>query len=92
MLLTSVAVVAFHQRGNGSDPVWNSVIAPVLAFIALAFVTYKVLDSLDLLVGGTDRGELGLHRPGGILRRRCRHDRVRPDHLPPELYDEILED
>jgi amino acid transporter len=52
MLLTSAAVVAFHQRGTGDDPVWNSVVAPILSFVALAFVTYMVLDNLDLLVGG----------------------------------------
>ncbi|KRB78474.1 hypothetical protein ASE01_04215 [Nocardioides sp. Root190] len=52
MLLTSVAVVAFHQRGDGTDPIWNSVIAPILSFTALAFVVYMVLDNLDLLVGG----------------------------------------
>ncbi|MCX6398427.1 MAG: APC family permease [Propionibacteriales bacterium] len=52
MLLTSVAVVAFHQRGDGSDPLWNSVVAPILSFAALAFVVYMVLNNLDLLVGG----------------------------------------
>lgn len=52
MLLTSVAVVAFHQRSDSSDPAWNSVVAPVLSFAALAWVVYMVLDNLDLLVGG----------------------------------------
>lgn len=52
MLLTSVAVVAFHQRGGGDDPAWNSVIAPILSFAALAFVVYMMFDNLDLLVGG----------------------------------------
>ena len=52
MLLTSVAVVAFHQRRDSNDPVWNSVIAPILSFLGLAYVVYMVLDNLDLLVGG----------------------------------------
>lgn len=52
MLLTSVAVVAFHQRGDGGEPLWNSVVAPILSFAGLAFVVYMVLDNLDLLVGG----------------------------------------
>ncbi|MGE0170353.1 MAG: APC family permease [Nocardioides sp.] len=52
MLLTSAAVVAFHQRSDSNDPVWNSVIAPVLSFAALAYVVYMVIDNLDLLVGG----------------------------------------
>ncbi|WP_456695678.1 APC family permease [Aeromicrobium sp. P5_D10] len=52
MLLTSAAVVAFHQRGSGDDPAWNSVVAPILSFLGLAFVVYMMLDNLDLLVGG----------------------------------------
>lgn len=52
MLLTSIAVVAFHQRRDGQDPLWNSVVAPVLSFAALAYVVFMVLDNLDLLVGG----------------------------------------
>lgn len=51
MLLTSVAVVVFHQRGKGRDPIWNSVVAPVLSFAALAFVVYMIIHNLSLLVG-----------------------------------------
>ncbi|WP_432990180.1 APC family permease [Dactylosporangium sp. CA-233914] len=51
MLLTSAAVVAFHWRGRGRDPVWNSVVAPILSFAALSFVVWMMLDNLDLLVG-----------------------------------------
>lgn len=91
MLLTSVAVVAFHQRGNGSDPLWNSVIAPILAFVALAFVTYKVLDSLDLLVGGQTAANwvcIGLAASFAVGAGTTALARM----TSPELYDEILED
>ena len=52
MLLTSVAVVAFHRREGADEPIWNSLVAPILAFAGLAFVVFMVLDNLDLLVGG----------------------------------------
>jgi len=52
MLLTSVAVIAYHQRGNHDDPVWNAVIAPILSFGALGFVVYMVVKNLNLLVSG----------------------------------------
>ncbi|MGP3533426.1 APC family permease [Microbacterium sp. RD1] len=51
MALTSVAVIAFHRRFHPETPVWNSVVAPVIALIGLGFAIYMIVANFDLLVG-----------------------------------------
>lgn len=90
MLLTSVAVVAFHQRSDSDDPVWNSVIAPILSFVALAWVVYMVFDNLDLLVGGRTAADwvcIGLAASFAAGAGVTAIAKVRS----PEKYAEILE-
>lgn len=91
MLLTSVAVVAFHQRSGSSDPTWNSVVAPVLSFAALAFVVYMVLDNLDLLVGGQAAANwvcIGLSAAFAVGAGTAALSRA----TSPQRYAKILED
>lgn len=58
MVVTSVAVVVFHQRGKDDDPLWNSTIAPVLALAGLGVVLYLVVDNFALLVGGRTAADI----------------------------------
>lgn len=91
MLLTSVAVVAFHRRGGRGEPIWNSVVAPILSFAALACVVYLMLDNLDLLVGGRTAanwvcvGLAAAFAVGAIVAATARF-------TSPAKYAQILED
>jgi amino acid transporter len=58
MFLTSVAVIFFHRKNRGSDPVWNAVIAPVLALIGLGFTLYKIIENFSLLVGSQKAADI----------------------------------
>jgi amino acid transporter len=58
MFLTSVAVVVFFRRSRehiGDSTAWHTLIAPVLAMVALAAALYLALTNFVLLTGG-DRG------------------------------------
>ena len=53
-LLTSVAVIVFFRRTGLDTRVWQSLVAPALAVVALAAALWLVLDNFDVLIGRSE--------------------------------------
>ncbi|MGY1636992.1 APC family permease [Geodermatophilus sp. SYSU D00742] len=51
--LTSISVVVFFRRTKLDTRPWQTVIAPVLAAVLIAALTYLVLSNFTLLIGGS---------------------------------------
>lgn len=49
--LTSVSIIAFFRRVPGSKGIWHTVVAPGIASVALAFVTFVVISNFPDLTG-----------------------------------------
>ena len=52
-LLTSISVVAFFRRTRLDTRPWHTLIAPVLAVVLIAGLTWLVLRNFTLLIGGS---------------------------------------
>ena len=91
MVLTSLAVIAFHQRNRGAAPAWNSVVAPALATVGLGYTLYMVARNFNLLVGSQGAANvifvltIVAFAIGAIVVGLAKATR-------PEKYDELLSD
>jgi len=63
MLFTCLAVVVFFRRTRVDVRPWQTVIAPTLGLVALAYCLYLTVSNLPLLVGGSHLAKI----VGGIL-------------------------
>jgi amino acid transporter len=63
MLFTCLAVVVFFRRTRVDQRPWQTVIAPSLGLVALAYCLYLTVSNLPLLVGGSLLAKI----VGGIL-------------------------
>ena len=63
MLFTCLAVVVFFRRTRVDVRPWQTVIAPSLGLVTLAYCLYLTVSNLPLLVGGSDLAKI----VGGIL-------------------------
>jgi amino acid transporter len=59
-MLCSLAVVAFFRRERVSGQVWQTLIAPALAALLLAWVLYLVVSNFTSLIGGNAETAVGL--------------------------------
>lgn len=59
-MLCSLAVVAFFRRERVPGPLWQTLIAPVLASLLLAWVLYLVVSNFTSLIGGSAETATGL--------------------------------
>jgi amino acid transporter len=58
--LTSIGVVRFFRRTGVDRRPWQTLIAPALASIAIAFVVWLILDNFTTLIGGSSGTALWL--------------------------------
>jgi amino acid transporter len=59
-MLCSLAVVAFFRRERVSGQLWQTLIAPALASLLLAWVLYLVVSNFTSLIGGSAETAVGL--------------------------------
>ncbi|WP_157876946.1 amino acid permease, partial [Streptomyces graminilatus] len=59
-LLTSVSVVVFFRRERLDTRLWNTLIAPALATVAVAAAVWLILDNFTTLIGGDSTTALWL--------------------------------
>lgn len=52
-MLCSVAVVGFFRRERGAAPLWQTLIAPVLAALLLGWILLLVVSNFTALIGGS---------------------------------------
>jgi amino acid transporter len=58
--LTSIGVIRFFRRTSVDTRPWQTLIAPALASIAIAFVVWLILDNFTTLIGGSSGTALWL--------------------------------
>jgi amino acid transporter len=59
-MLSSLAVVAYFRREKVTGQQWQTLIAPVLASVLLAWVLYLVVSNFTSLIGGSTETAVGL--------------------------------
>ena len=55
--LVCLAIIAFFRRDHGDKRVWNTLIAPVLAFVGLVIGLYLLMSRFGVLAGTAKEGE-----------------------------------
>ena len=58
--MTSVGVIRFFRRADIDRRPWQTLIAPALASVAIAFVVWLILDNFTTLIGGSSGTALWL--------------------------------